>query len=372
MLAAESRAARACASGVHVAPISENMRGVQLPRITAESNRGGPREASAPRRRAELPLLACASLLVACFGGGPPRPPPPQFKDVTKIPSPDLKAVQVRGRVLDPRGLPAANLEVFVVGGGHTGSRVRSDANGMFSAAGLPATDDGLIVISDERYAVLVREGVKLREREPASVSLRLEPAKTIAGRVLDERGAPLAHAIVEARGTRLLTGRVRRGSSYECVAGVDRVETDDEGRFRFAQLYPGDFELVAHWPFASACEFRSTQAAGDEQVELRLDPTASERAFVVGHVHTADGGAPLAGADVCARRADADDAHPACSTSRADGSFAIGPLEPGAYVLDATLVDGRRAWSGERTIAPGVLRLEIVPDAPSTSPVAR
>lgn len=341
------------------------MRRVRSSSIPAESKPCARRAAKvAPRRRELVRCAAAFALLLGACRGGPPRPPPPQFRDVPAIPAPDLKAVQVRGRVLDPRGLPAANVEVLVIGGGHTGARVRTDSNGSFTAAGLPASDEGLIVISDERYAVLVRENVKLREREPASVSLRLEPAQVLAGRVLDERGAPLAHAIVEARGTRRLAGRVRRGASFECVAGVDRAETGDDGRFRFAQLYPGEFELVAHWPFAPACEFRSTHAAGDEHVELRLDPTASERAFVVGHISAAEGGAPLVGADVCARRTGVDDAPATCSTSRADGSFAIGPLEPGAYVVDATLVDGRRAWSGERTIAPGVLRLEIVPDA--------
>lgn len=309
-----------------------------------------------------FPLLAAfASLaLGACFlaPAGPTRRGPPAMGEPVRVPPSNPAAIQARGRVLDARGLPVAGLEVLVVGGGHTGSRVRTDAGGGFTVAGLPATDDALVIVGDSRFAPLVREGVKLREREPASVSLRLEPALAIAGRVLDERGEPLARAQLSVRGERKLLGRVRRGASVESVAGVDRVETDGDGRFRFAGLYAGEFELVARWPFASACSASARVRAGDEAVALRFDAATVGRAFVVGVVSGPDG-VPSAGADVCARATADESAAPVCATARTDGTFVLGPLEPGEHGLSASS-RGAGVWNGQRAFPAGITRLEI------------
>lgn len=338
-------------------------------------------------------LAACASIsLGACFlaPSGPGRRGPPPMGDPVQVPASNPTAVQMRGRVLDARGLPVGGLELLVVGGGHTGSRVRSDANGMFSAAGLPATDDGLVIVRDERFAPLVREGVALREREPASVSLRLDPALAIAGRVLDERGEPLAHAQVTVRGERKLLGRVRKGASVEAVAGIDHVETDGDGRFRFAGLYAGEFELVARWPFAEACSARSRVRGGDEAFELRFDAANLDRAFVVGVVRSGAGGAPRPGIDVCARPLSKSptpavakaqpgapampeaqpsaDAHAASdvqaptarATTRTDGTFVLGPLDPGEQLVTA------RSTNLRLVLPVGITRIELDLDSGS------
>jgi hypothetical protein len=216
--------------------------------------------------------------IVASCGGGPPRPPPPppEFFVPPEIPPSDPRAVQLRGRVLDAAERPLAGVEVLVMGGGHTGVRATTNAAGEFSVSGLPTTLAGYVAVHVKGFAVAARDSVRIAERNPDSVTLRLEPEQVLAGRVLAADGTPLANARVRARGERRFTTPLRKGATWEEVAQIDTVRTDAEGRFRFAGLYPGAFELVASWPGQPERTGRVEARAGAVDVEVRIDPTAT------------------------------------------------------------------------------------------------
>ena len=78
-------------------------------------------------------------------------------------------------------------------------------------------------------------------------------------------------------------------------------------------------------------------------------------------------------GAELHARSA--SDTRPVSATTRIDGTFVLGPLEPGNYVLDLSATAAPLAWSVRRQLPAGITRLDIVPaacaaaDAPDSRP---
>jgi ABC-type multidrug transport system ATPase subunit len=223
-------------------------------------------------RTAVLLLVAGACLLGACRVPIDRPPPPGKPTEVAPI---DPRFVQLRGRVLDAQGKPVAGASVLVMGGGHTGARVTTNAAGEFSASGLPSVSEGYVVVRAEGFAVAVREPIAISQRESQSVSMRLEPQQVLAGLVIDAAGTPLERARVEVRGERRLATHLRRGVSWERAAQIDAQWTDAQGHFRFTGLYAGEFEVVAVPPGGAAGSASARARTGEAELELRIDPSA-------------------------------------------------------------------------------------------------
>jgi protocatechuate 3,4-dioxygenase beta subunit len=116
------------------------------------------------------------------------------------------------------------------------------------------------------------------------SVAVRLWKNAVISGTVLDEAGEAVAGVQVRALGRAMSGGRIRYASST--AVGI----TDDRGVYRFSNLLPGDYLVVASSPAIgmriSAMEdvARTGRSSGELGVELqRFGPVASQGAIAVG-----------------------------------------------------------------------------------------
>ncbi|MGB8332607.1 MAG: carboxypeptidase-like regulatory domain-containing protein [Polyangiales bacterium] len=181
------------------------------------------------------------------------------------------------GQVIDAySGEPIRDAELTVSTGvlGLHSRRARSDQAGRFELAGIIGSNHSLYVDA-EGY---VPTGPLLHRAEEPSMTVRLERASEIAGRVLDQRGRPVQGALVQAlddarpRAAPLATpdslgvtfGPVppitAAGNGTPASAG--QVATAPDGSFRLTNLGAGSYRIaVSHEQFAPA-----------ESEPLRLD----------------------------------------------------------------------------------------------------
>ncbi|MBT8482451.1 MAG: carboxypeptidase regulatory-like domain-containing protein, partial [Myxococcales bacterium] len=206
----------------------------------------------------------------------------------------------VAGRVIDAQtGRSIADAEITAatgVLGLHT-RRTRSDGRGRFELAGVVGEAQSLYVTADG----YVSAGPLRQGSSDPSMTVRLERASTVEGRVVDERGVPVEAALVRAFGEGQIRGEdlgapdslgVTSGEVPPISAGasgglayVRQVETGRDGRFRLSDLRPGPYRLVAsHDDFApteSKLVHLRAEAAQDD-IELVLRPGAELSGRVV------------------------------------------------------------------------------------------
>ncbi|HYC77637.1 MAG TPA: sigma-70 family RNA polymerase sigma factor [Planctomycetota bacterium] len=231
-----------------------------------------------------------------------------------------------------PRAAPVAAL------------RTRSDAEGRFRFRGAPlgavrcwASAPGFAAWRGP----LVVDGIA-----PAVVTMRLVRSATVAGRVLDAAGAPVASAEV-----RDASGGARRADDR-------RTWTDASGAFRLEGLAPGAVVLEATAPAAKGRMRTGLSAAPGAVVrrDLILEAAVPLRGRVVD-----DEGALVGGCVVTVRRATADASPTSVAAIEADGGrFAVDVPDDGPF--DVFAADRRapgRPVAAVRSVAPG--RDEIV-----------
>lgn len=217
-----------------------------------------------------------------------------------------------------------------------------------------------------------------------------------LEGRVLDLRGRPVAGARVipissaalsEALGSIDDTGRepdplaqVRalRQSIHKRLGGARSVTTDEEGRYAVQSLSAGEHRiLVVHPSFLPLTEaWVEVTSAGT----ATRDVTLEDAKRIHGRVRT-EGGAPIAGARIAARRAERRDVKGIGSmmevamglangtdllaldsvTTGPAGEFELGSLEPSLYDLRA-MHDGHLAGVLENVEAGSDVELRLSP----------
>ncbi len=211
---------------------------------------------------------------------------------------------------------------------------VTAGSDGRFRVAGLGA---GRILLTattaDDRASDEPAEVLLGIAETAADVDVFVAPALAIAGRVVDEAGAPVAGAtvMVSARGE----------------AGGQR--TDADGRFRAQGLQVGRYHLIAE-----ADDALASAPVEVELVDRSVDAvtlTVKRGAFVTGRVD------PAGVAEVFVRPPDEADfklgGSPAMmrlelgggprTRTAPDGSYRLGPFAPGPVRLGARAADGRR-----------------------------
>lgn len=205
--------------------------------------------------------------------------------------------LRIRGRVLNPDGEPAANVMVFAVctGGlpegppidcgfpGMRGRKEKTDADGRFFLAGMPAAMYTLYAgIEASRNKIAAEAALRLPLREDANgIELRLEPLRSISGKVVDATGKPVPRAEVSARmeeGTRppeVLSERTRGSAT-----------ADAQGAFEIRNLSDGPYQLEARANGYSTTSLGHIARPDDEPVTLRMQACAK----VIGRAVKPDG----------------------------------------------------------------------------------
>ncbi len=210
-----------------------------------------------------------------------------------------LTAARVEGMVVDPKGAPAAGIEV----------EIRRDATGadVSDGAPMPMGDEararsisdgrGRYVIEDvaprTRYVVVGRgEGFVVSQSEPFSVAeagartraprLQLTRGAAIDVEVIDAAGEPLRGADVEVRVERK---DGLQWSSRDAWTPFVQLVTDGSGKARVQHLPDGEITIVAHGAEAAPARARLEVENGQAQpgpVLLRLRPSTTLRGRVV------------------------------------------------------------------------------------------
>jgi len=194
--------------------------------------------------------------------------------------------VVVRGRVVDPQGLPIAGADVI----GHTEravalagrDRTTTGADGRFELGGFDPR-------GGMRSGIRVYAGGHVPSSFPFPDSgldvegeVALERAVSFAGRLLDPEGEPVPRARVLLVPTPVPT---RRFAESRTLTGLD-------GRFRFAAVVAGEHRLEID--STAGPVLRAVTAPGDVTITLGSDPSRS----FAGTVHD-DAGEPIENAHV-------------------------------------------------------------------------
>jgi hypothetical protein len=185
------------------------------------------------------------------------------------------------GQIVDAQSdRPIPGAEVTVASGGlglHT-HRLRGDRNGRFELSGLVGSDQSLYVAANG----YVGAGPVRHEAGGPPLTIRLERASSLEGRVVDERGSPIEGALVRALGEgRLAMARPEAADSLGVTSGpvppisafgagtlafVGQAMTGPHGTFHLSKLPAGPYAIaVSHDDFAPS-----------ESERLHLGPGAS------------------------------------------------------------------------------------------------
>lgn len=254
------------------------------------------------------------------------------------------KGDTVVGRVVGPDGSPIAGATVAAIG-----SQRRPDGQQHTSTADGTSGPDGRFALTGLRRDLphtLVVMGIgfgrTLLDFDPRPAGqgvidlgdVRVPTARLLSGRVVTHEGTPVPRVLVELRGANADRGRLRLGrpAIEDSFYGSEESDfTDDLGRFRFADLAPGTYSIVAY-ARGTSVPSRENVVSGDADpavVELRLPAGRELRVVVVD-----DTGAPVPWACVSVR----------------DSSMALGLDSDGSVRF--TLADGAtgfsvHAWDG-------------------------
>jgi protocatechuate 3,4-dioxygenase beta subunit len=114
------------------------------------------------------------------------------------------------GTVTDVGGAGISQAQVQVSSADHSlmdrnSRRTRSDEDGRFEFGGLLTDDAALLSVAAPGHAVRVVEGLPVHEDTPREVRVILGPEYALAGLVTDPTGTPVAKALVEIEGDRLI-----------------------------------------------------------------------------------------------------------------------------------------------------------------------
>jgi hypothetical protein len=235
----------------------------------------------------------------------------------------------------------------------------------------------------------LAAAGTAAFEQQPEQPAAAVHPAPiaSLAGRILDEDGAPLAGALVEA-----LVPRFEK--AQRALVPAASARTDDRGEFRLTGLAPGRYYVSARdpafsnitnesgavkygptfFPGVSSVSEARALVVGDtgesSHVEFRLKRVPPAR--VSGRIYALDGRPLLSGA-VILSPADNDGVPvvaPEDVRIAPDGAFSFGGVPPGHYRISARgetsvkglglfatfglIVEGRDIDNVQMTLRPG------------------
>lgn len=206
------------------------------------------------------------------------------------------------GELVSSRGGPVADAEVTIctLGDGpwpRALHQVRSDDVGRFEAGGLDPDDRGLLLVQGGGHAIHVEQPVVITAEGPNHVRIVLDPARTLAGVVVDEASQPLSDLLIHIQGDRLLPlpagMTVSPLPTWEGLfPGIDLARTNAQGAFRFESLYDGMFQVEVQDPNGQGVAARVEARSGIE--DLRIVVGDSSGVTLFGTVRDAATGVPI------------------------------------------------------------------------------
>lgn len=239
--------------------------------------------------------------------------------------------------------------------------QVTTDTAGLFDISGLPegsysvsASKGGFVALAyGQRRPFEPGTAVELAAGDTRELEFALPRGSVITGRITDDAGDPVPHAVVSAARYVYEAGGRRRLDS----ADVDDT-TDDRGQFRLFGLMPGDYVVSASGAQASRgrargeAESRSGYAptyypgvpsAGDaavvsvglgQEANANFGLVAIRLARVSGTVSDSNGRPASAASVTLIGGLSADDGTAMNTQARADGAFVLPGVPPGSYQL--------------------------------------
>ncbi|MCA8951565.1 MAG: carboxypeptidase regulatory-like domain-containing protein, partial [Planctomycetes bacterium] len=153
--------------------------------------------------------------------------------------------------------------------GRETGLSAIARADGSYEIHNAPALANVQVFAAAPGFARVIRNGVNLATATAVEVDFALPPGLAIAGRVVDDRGQPIAAARIEAWAAAT--------SLPPCVA-----QSLADGTFEVVGLRPGPQRLQVSARGYHELELTGI-AAGEREVAIALRPRASVRVRVTG-----------------------------------------------------------------------------------------
>ena len=241
----------------------------------------------------------------------------------------------LRGSVVDERGRPVAGATVELAleaaseapagAGGAADRRASTDQDGRFELDGLAASRWDLKV-SAGGFQPARRTGIEIAPGEESEeLLIVLRPGAAVEGRVSGIDGAPLSGARVES---------VSEDREPPPGSAADPgATTDGRGRYRISGLPPGARSFSAEREGYQRQVRDLEVSAGDNFLDFVLEPGWEIRGWVLDAA-----GRPVAGARVSAGPPSPrfPFAAAAAAASDGEGSFTLGGLADGSYVVRA------------------------------------
>lgn len=305
-----------------------------------------------------LGAQAGASIPQAVLNAAPQAP----VRDTSRERSQTGTAV-IRGRVIRvDTGAPVVQALVDLSGRPLTLNRVtQTDDQGRYEFRDLPASDGYLLSVVKRTF---VRQSYGQRGlnspssrialvdgQQLDSIDIALQPTGVIEGQLLDESGDPIARARVVALQSRSVDG----GLQFDRQAGFGST-TDDLGRFRIYNLFPGTYYVSATRYDVVQADSRppvfypGTASASDAQsivlgmgqivsgIAIQLSPT---RLISVSGTVTTSTGRPAHISSLTFTNGTSREPF-----RRPDGSFLIPNVVPGEYQIAVQTTDNEALYT--------------------------
>jgi len=244
--------------------------------------------------------------------------------------------LSLTGRVLAETGDQGVEGAALILKEGGRSLVGMSAKDGRFSFPGLAPFPDGTLLIRAEGHAWRVVHPVSLREEAAPPLEIRLQPARGLAGRVLEKDGRPVADAEVRLAEESPLDGAESHLSAPPPWPGTLRApvtHTDARGRFHFRNLPDRRFLVTVTHPENSDWKMERRHVPSGEVLEMDLDPLFLRKVVLAGEVRDALTGRPLEEFQAIPERP-GESAASAPAREFHEGRFDIEALEPGEWAL--------------------------------------
>ncbi len=221
----------------------------------------------------------------------------------------------VDGRLIDIRGLPAANVGVYVselwrkkpkLSGFSTETPLKelspsllrpfsTDAQGRFTLCGLPPDSDVTLQVRDDRFALQDLRIATGATGEATKIVLTLTPSHILEGRVaFADTGEPAVGAMLHVTGYQSPTTT----QSFDRIDG----QAGPDGRFHISAPLAHHYGIVVDPPMGSPYFLRRLKPDATKGVRQQIDVTLERGILVRGRIHDSSTGQPVAGAIVVYR----------------------------------------------------------------------